>query len=181
MAYLARAERRAAIINAALTIMRNSGFTAVTARSVAEECGGSPGLIHQHFSSVDELVAEAWNTYVAENIQEFTTATEKTDTHPLNEFYANHLDANAQQELGLWADAWAHALRTPKFAHVFANTIDELTTALREADPTMSAAEADRTIFIAMGLAGMHKIAPDTYPHARVAAVAHLDATAPQK
>lgn len=125
MAYLPREERRAAITDATLQILRRDGFAAVSARSVAEEVGGSPGLIHQHFSSVTELVISAWQQYVAENVAEFESATlEGAD--PLREFYGNHLEPAQDAELGLWADAWAHAMRAPEFAETFAESVEVL-------------------------------------------------------
>ncbi|TRC37803.1 TetR family transcriptional regulator, partial [Mannheimia haemolytica] len=65
MAYLARAERRRSIVEAAAAIVAKEGLSAVTARTVAEQLGGSQGQIHHHFSSTDELAAEAWRQYSA--------------------------------------------------------------------------------------------------------------------
>lgn len=170
MAYLPRAERRAAIIAAALRVIRADGFAAVSARSVAEAVGGSPGLIHQHFPSVVELTAEAWRAYVAENLAEFEGVV-GGGGDPVDEFFANHLDPDRGDELGIWADAWAHAMRTPAFGVVFTESVRELTAVLRGSGVEMSDVEADRAVLLAIALGGMQRVAPGAYPVARVAGI----------
>ena len=54
------AERREAIVDAALTVMLRQGMAATTARDVAAEMGTSSGLIHHYFASMDELHAAAF-------------------------------------------------------------------------------------------------------------------------
>ncbi|GAA1608251.1 TetR family transcriptional regulator [Leucobacter chromiireducens] len=171
MAYLPREARREAMIGAALEVIRADGFAAVSARSVAQAVGGSPGLVHQHFTSVTELTGLAWRHYVAENLAEFTAAVAEPGGGAVAEFFANHLDETRAAELWLWADAWAHALRVPEFAGVFAGTVAELTDALRGADPGLTEAEADRAVLLGIGLAGMRRVAPDRYGTERVAAI----------
>lgn len=163
MAYLPREERRAAIVAAALRVIRDGGFASVSARSVAQEVGGSPGLIHQHFLSVTDLTADAWRAYVAENLAGFSAVVRSGEAEPVAEFFANHLDPERGAELGLWADAWAHALREPGFAAVFTETLAALTAALREASGELSVAEAERTVLLGIALAGMRRVAPGRY------------------
>lgn len=171
MAYLPREERRSAIIAAALRVIRAEGFGAVSARSVAQAVGGSPGLIHQHFPSVAELTAAAWRAYVAENLAEFDAAVQGSEVDPVAEFFANHLDPAQGEELGIWADAWAHALRHPAFAAVFADSVRELTDALRGSGAEVSDIEADRAVLLAIALAGMQRVAPERYTVARAASI----------
>lgn len=171
MAYLPREARRAAMIDAALEVIRADGFAAVSARSVAQAVGGSPGLVHQHFASVTELTGLAWRHYVAENLAEFGAAVAAPGGGAIPEFFANHLDEAHAAELSLWADAWAHALRVPEFAAVFAGTVAELTDALRGADPGLTEAAADRAVLLGIGLAGMRRVAPARYGAERVAAI----------
>lgn len=60
MAYMNRESRRASIIDAAVTIILSEGLGAATVRAVANALGASPGHIHHHFLSADELRAEAF-------------------------------------------------------------------------------------------------------------------------
>lgn len=163
MAYLPRDERRAAILEATIRVLRADGFTGVSARAVAAEVGGSPGLIHQHFPSVASLLASAWRQYVTESLAEFDVAVQDEGQDPLREFFGNHVDPSQGEEIGLWVGAWAHALRSPDFASVFTATLSELTGALRAASPELTEAAAERTVLLGVALAGMQRIAPERY------------------
>lgn len=162
MAYLPREQRRAAIIDASLRVARRSGLSTVTARTVAAELDGSPGLIHQHFASMAELQAAAWESYVAGQTSDFAAAIAQ-GADPVRDFFANHLSAESASELGLWADAWAHALRTPAFAATFVQSLDVVVEALLDAAPDMLPDEARRSMLLAIALAGMQRLAPDSY------------------
>lgn len=162
MAYLPREQRREAIIAASVRVARRSGLSAVTARTVAAELAGSPGLIHQHFASMTDLQAASWESYVAGQKADFAAAVAQ-GADPLHDFFANHVNAEHAPELGLWADAWAHALRTPAFATVFAQSLDDVVQVLLEAAPDMVPDEAHRSMLLAIALAGMQRLAPDSY------------------
>ncbi|MBN8425645.1 TetR family transcriptional regulator [Microbacterium esteraromaticum] len=164
MAYLPREQRRAAIVDAALRVARRSGLAGITARTVGQEVGGSPGLIHQHFASMVELQAAAWRTYVAEQVDDFTTATRTPTANPVLEFFANHRASPSAPDLNLWADAWAHALRVPDFAPTYADSLDVVVTALQSSSPELGAIEAQRYMLLAVALAGMRRISPERYP-----------------
>ncbi|PRB18286.1 TetR/AcrR family transcriptional regulator [Microbacterium sp. MYb62] len=163
MAYLPREQRRTAIVDAAVRVARRSGLAGITARTVALEVQGSPGLIHQHFASVTELQAAAWQTYVAEQVAGFTEDARNPTADPILEFFANHLDPRAAPDLGLWADAWAHALRVPAFAPAYADSLDLVAAVLQSSSPGMDLAEARRSMLLAVALAGMSRIAPERY------------------
>ncbi|MCT1478968.1 TetR/AcrR family transcriptional regulator [Microbacterium sp. p3-SID336] len=173
MAYLPREQRRAAIVDAAASVALRSGLASVTARTVADALGGSPGLIHQHFRSMTELQIEAWQASVAAQLDDFAAST-REGADALTDFFGHHLDPAGVAALGLWADAWAHALRTPAFADAFAETVESAIRALQAADPRISAVEARRALLLALALAGMSRIAPDRYPPSTVAALAGI-------
>lgn len=65
MVYMSRQDRRCAILDAAVSLVRREGLSAATVRGVAQILGCSPGQIHHHFPSADVLRAEAireiWN------------------------------------------------------------------------------------------------------------------------
>ena len=59
MSYMARKDRRSAIIDAAVDLVLRNGLPAATVRGIAQALDCSPGQIHHHFASADELRAEA--------------------------------------------------------------------------------------------------------------------------
>ncbi|QER39411.1 TetR family transcriptional regulator [Acinetobacter suaedae] len=60
MAYLNREQRREMILQAAMHIALNEGFTAMTVRRIATEAQTSTGQVHHHFASSSHLKAEAF-------------------------------------------------------------------------------------------------------------------------
>ena len=66
-------ERRQEILDATVETAIRLGLDAVTARDIARTAGIVPGLIHHYFSSVEELLAEAfasWADDVLERVRE---------------------------------------------------------------------------------------------------------------
>lgn len=69
MAYLARQERRAEILDAAISIAMKEGLAAATVRRIAQHIGAATGQIHHHFSSASELRAEAFATLTRRSLE----------------------------------------------------------------------------------------------------------------
>ena len=57
-AYLARDDRRLALLDVAATVVEQQGWPALSMISVAETAKVSRQLVYQHFASVDELMAD---------------------------------------------------------------------------------------------------------------------------
>ncbi len=57
-AYLARDDRRIALLDVAATVVETQGWQALSMISVAETAQVSRQLVYQHFTSVDELMAD---------------------------------------------------------------------------------------------------------------------------
>ncbi len=57
-AYLARDDRRAALLDVAATVVEQQGWQALSMIAVAETAQVSRQLVYQHFTSVDELMAD---------------------------------------------------------------------------------------------------------------------------
>lgn len=70
MAYLARQERRAAILEAAVSIAIKEGLAAATVRRVAQAIDAAAGQIHHHFDSASELRAEAFATLTRRSLED---------------------------------------------------------------------------------------------------------------
>ncbi|MFW1939910.1 TetR family transcriptional regulator [Acinetobacter junii] len=60
MAYLNKDQRREMILQAAMNIALNEGFSAMTVRRIATEAQTSTGQVHHHFASNSHLKAEAF-------------------------------------------------------------------------------------------------------------------------
>ena len=69
MARMAPAERRDAIVEAALAVMLRKGMAATTVRDVADEMGTSSGLIHHYFASMDDLLAAAFDRAASQDLR----------------------------------------------------------------------------------------------------------------
>lgn len=78
MSYLPKEQRRAEIVEAAVKVIESEGIAAATVRRVANSICMSPGQIHHHFQSADDLRAEAFtalwlrlsNDYLRDNSQD---------------------------------------------------------------------------------------------------------------
>jgi DNA-binding transcriptional regulator YbjK len=64
-----RAERRGAILDATIRIVTSEGLAAVTHRAVAKEAGVPLAATTYYFSSKDELIGEALDILVADEIE----------------------------------------------------------------------------------------------------------------
>ncbi|KNC09302.1 TetR family transcriptional regulator [Klebsiella sp. RIT-PI-d] len=60
MSYLNREERREHILQAAMRVALDNGFTAMTVRRIASEAGVATGQVHHHFISGAELKSLAF-------------------------------------------------------------------------------------------------------------------------
>lgn len=168
MAYLARAERRRSIVDAAAAVVARDGLSAVTARTVAEELGGSQGQIHHHFASTDELAAEAWRQYAAIQIEAYEK--EVADLEPLaavTEFFEDLVSETDGHAMSRWAEAAAHAQLRKPVADSYIESLGRLTEVLaavltRRGLGTVQAREAaGRLLMLGVGLAGIARITDD--------------------
>lgn len=60
MAYLNKDQRREMILQTAMNVALNEGFSAMTVRRIATEAQTSTGQVHHHFASNSHLKAEAF-------------------------------------------------------------------------------------------------------------------------
>ena len=161
MAYLPRAERRDSIVAAASAVVRRAGLGAVTARVVADELGGSPGQIHHHFASTDELVAQAWRRYAGEEIASFQVAARGLGSRAGLELFFEDLvgPTGDGRALALWAEAGAHAQLRPEVAQAYVETLDHLVAVLADVlgGPGHRDAAA-RLLMVGVGLAGLTRV-----------------------
>lgn len=115
MARMSPAERRQAIVDAALAVMLRRGIAATTVRDVAAQMGTSSGLIHHYFASMDDLVAAAFDQAASRDLAATEDAV-RTGDGPLERLallLAAYSRADERGDMQLWLDAWAEAARRP--------------------------------------------------------------------
>ncbi|MFG3697302.1 TetR family transcriptional regulator [Micromonospora sp. NPDC047620] len=183
MAYLARAERRRSIVEAAAAVVERDGLSAVTARIVADELGGSQGQIHHHFASTDELAAEAWQHYAAQQIDEYERDVDGLDAYDaLVLFFADLVSADGDgHALARWAEAGAHAQQRPLVARSYVETLSRLTDVLAsvlagDSEAAHARTAAWRILMLGVGLAGLTRITEDSPVPARDAMLSAIGA-----
>lgn len=115
MARMSPAERREAIVDAALRVALRKGLGATTVRDVASEMETSSGLIHHYFDSMDDVLAAAFDRAAGQDLAEIETAMDAEDTPigKLRAFFANYSISGNEWAFQLWLDAWAEAARRP--------------------------------------------------------------------
>lgn len=108
-------QRRAAILAAALEVMRRKGIAATTVRDVAERMGTSSGLVHHYFTSMDDLLAAAFEQAAAADLAGTVEAMAGADgpVGRLRVFFGTYVRAEQDWAFQLWLDAWAEAARRP--------------------------------------------------------------------
>ncbi|MDQ6525427.1 TetR family transcriptional regulator [Nocardioides sp. LHD-245] len=170
MSYLARAERRRSIVAAAAAVVARGGLSAVTARIVAEELRGSPGQIHHHFASTDELAAEAWSHFARAEIEAYRDEVAGLDARAALALFFGDLLSEEGDEAGdgtalaRWAEAGAHAQLRPLVGASYLETLAQLTDVLasilstRRPDPAQARPAAGRLLMLGVGLAGTTRI-----------------------
>jgi len=60
MTYLNKDQRREEILQAAMRVALNEGFSGMTVRRIAAEAGVAAGQVHHHFASIGELKSQAF-------------------------------------------------------------------------------------------------------------------------
>lgn len=108
-------DRRQAIVDATLNVMLRKGMAATTVRDVAQEMGTSSGLIHHYYTSMDELLARAFEQAARQDLEatRVAMAAGLDPVEGLRIFFGNYARADQDWAFQLWLDAWAEAARRP--------------------------------------------------------------------
>jgi AcrR family transcriptional regulator len=110
------ARRRDAILDATVDVMLRKGMAATTVRDVATRMGTSSGLIHHYFTSMDALLAAAFDRAAGADLAATRTAVAQgpDPTARLRRFFGSYARAEQDWAFQLWLDAWAEASRRPE-------------------------------------------------------------------
>ncbi|HEX2470977.1 MAG TPA: TetR family transcriptional regulator C-terminal domain-containing protein [Candidatus Limnocylindrales bacterium] len=109
------AERREAILAAAVDVARRKGLASTTVRDVAAEMGTSSGLIHHYFTSMDEVLAAAFEVVARQDLElsACLMAEASSPVDALRVFFRTYTPSDKDWAFQLWLDAWAEAARRP--------------------------------------------------------------------
>lgn len=108
-------DRREAIVAAALAVARRKGLAGTTVRDVATEMGTSSGLIHHYFPSMDEVLATAFETVAAADLEVTRSAMAESAgaIDDVATFFRTYGPLDQDWAFQMWLDAWAEAARRP--------------------------------------------------------------------
>lgn len=110
--------RKAALINAAITMVGRTGSLDVTVAKIAKEAGMSPALAHHYFGSKDKIFLAAmrqilsnYRDAVRESLQTATTPQERLQAIVTASFAMPNFDRNT---VAAWLNFYALALIDPE-------------------------------------------------------------------
>jgi AcrR family transcriptional regulator len=110
-------QRRTEILEATSRVVIERGFAATRVSDVATSLDVSPSLLHYHFDSKEQLLAEAFDHYARTNMAELQAglAEEPTSVAKLDRLLRESVPEGSDDvEWQLWIDAWGEALRSPQ-------------------------------------------------------------------
>jgi AcrR family transcriptional regulator len=115
MTRLSPADRREAIVDAAIAVALHKGLASTTVRDVAAEMGTSSGLVHHYFASMDDVLAAAFERVAEQDLAASVTAMAAASSPlaALRVFFRTYAPADKDWAFQLWLDAWAEAARRP--------------------------------------------------------------------
>jgi TetR/AcrR family transcriptional repressor of bet genes len=132
-------QRRSEIVSGLARVMADQGYAKATIQAIANEAGLTPGLVHYHFESKQEILLA-----LIERLGSVVRSRLDTEASDPSEKLFNAIDALVGTEQGIEGDAvacWvvigAEAVRQPEVQRLYESlireAIEEFTTAFREA------------------------------------------------
>ncbi len=104
MSYLNREERREHILQAAMRVALDDGFTAMTVRRIASEAGVATGQVHHHFTSGAELKSLAF-IRVIRALLDVDILHEQSTWHQQLHMMLGSNDERFEKYIRLWREA----------------------------------------------------------------------------
>ena len=127
-------ERRSEILEVTCEVVIERGFAATRIADVAKRLGVSTSLIHYHFDSKEQLLAEAFAHYARKDLAEMEAEIEAAPSAvvQLDRAIQNYVpEGSGDVEWMLWIDAWGEALRNPLMKSI-SQQLDEQSIAFLE-------------------------------------------------
>ncbi|MEI7546839.1 MAG: TetR family transcriptional regulator C-terminal domain-containing protein [Actinomycetota bacterium] len=128
------AERRTEILETTCEVVIERGFAATRIADVAKRLEVSSSLIHYHFDSKEQLLAEAFAHYARKDVAEMEAEVEAAPTSVarLDRVIQNYVPEGSDDvEWMLWIDGWGEALRNPMMRKI-SQELDHQSAALVE-------------------------------------------------
>ena len=126
--------RRTEILEVTCEVVIERGFAATRIGDVAKRLGVSSSLIHYHFDSKEQLLAEAFAHYARKDLAEMEAEVEAapSSVEQLDRALQNYVpEGSGDLEWMLWIDAWGEALRNPMMRRI-SQELDEHSAGLLE-------------------------------------------------
>ena len=114
-------ERRNEILEVTCEVVIERGFAATRIADVAKRLDVSSSLIHYHFDSKEQLLAEAFSHYARKELADLMEEVESLPTAvaQLDRAVQNSVpEGSGDMEWMLWIDAWGEALRNPMMKRI---------------------------------------------------------------
>jgi len=127
-------ERRHDILETTCEVVIERGFAATRIADVAKRLNVSTSLIHYHYDSKEQLLAEAFSYYARKDLAELDAEIESAPTAlaQLDRAIQNYVPEGSDDvEWMLWIDAWGEALRNPLMKAI-SQELDEQSATLLE-------------------------------------------------
>lgn len=107
-------ERRNEILETTCQVVIERGFAATRVADVANKLGVSTGLIHYHFESKDQLLAEAFRHAAEADLARLSEQVAKVSgsVAKLDQIFRLYTPEEAERDWMLWIDGWGEALRS---------------------------------------------------------------------
>lgn len=128
------AERRTEILETTCEVVIERGFAATRIADVAKRLDVSSSLIHYHFDSKEQLLAEAFAHYARKDVAEMEAEVEAAPSSvaQLDRVIQNYVPEGSDDvEWMLWIDGWGEALRNPMMREI-SQELDHQSAALVE-------------------------------------------------
>jgi AcrR family transcriptional regulator len=107
-------DRRDALLRAAQRVIQRQGFAAATVGEITGEAGASLGLLNYHFTSKDQVLAEAFAGVARTDLDELLEIAGRDEPAPRR--LAAFLDSSGwvdRESWRMWIDAWGNAVWAP--------------------------------------------------------------------
>jgi AcrR family transcriptional regulator len=113
-------ERRNEILETTCLVVIERGFAATRILDVAQRLGVSTGLIHYHFDSKDQLLAEAFEYAAVTDLARLDAELAKPGTavERLDRIFRLYTPAEHDTGWLLWIDGWGEAIRSPALRRI---------------------------------------------------------------
>jgi AcrR family transcriptional regulator len=117
---MAKLNRKAEILSAAIELFRMKGFAAVSTRDLADHAGLSRSHVYHYFDDWDQLRREAFLAFSKDQLAHVSAPLrDAPPTRALEGFLRACLPADADGDWTLWLDAWDEALHDPELARIY--------------------------------------------------------------